>query len=31
VLTGSFLGVMTAIGIRWLYVEKFSKYDRRLQ
>jgi membrane-associated phospholipid phosphatase len=31
VLMGSFLGVMTAIGIRWLWVEKFSKYDRRLQ
>jgi len=31
VLMGSFLGVMTAIGIRWLYVEKFGKYDHRLQ
>jgi membrane-associated phospholipid phosphatase len=26
VLTGSFLGVMTAIGIRWLFLQKFNKY-----
>jgi membrane-associated phospholipid phosphatase len=26
VLMGSFLGVMTAIGIRWLFLEKFSRY-----
>lgn len=28
VLMGSFLGITTAIGIRWLFLEKFSKYDR---
>jgi len=27
VLMGSFLGVMTAIGIRWLFLEKFDKYE----
>ncbi|MBN8854962.1 MAG: hypothetical protein BGO55_19335 [Sphingobacteriales bacterium 50-39] len=27
VLMGSFLGVMTAIGIRWLFLEKFNKYE----
>jgi membrane-associated phospholipid phosphatase len=26
VLMGSFLGVMTAIGIRWIFLEKFSKF-----
>lgn len=31
VLMGSFLGVMTAIGIRWLFLEKFGKYDHHLQ
>ncbi len=27
VLMGSFLGVMTAIDIRWLFLEKFNKYE----
>ncbi|HVU54410.1 MAG TPA: phosphatase PAP2 family protein [Puia sp.] len=31
VLMGSFLGVMTAIGIRWLFLERFAKYEHRLQ
>jgi membrane-associated phospholipid phosphatase len=31
VLMGSFLGVMTAICIRWLFLEKFARYDHRLQ